>query len=57
MIFPIKVPYTVGPDIVKYEGTAFNVHPNPAYLLEKRRSLNYMEVIFAEVSIMIICIT
>ena len=39
MIFPVKVPYTVGPDIVKYEGTAFNVHPNPAYLLEKKKEL------------------
>lgn len=39
MIFPVKVPYTVGPDIVKYEGPAFNVHPDPAYLLEKKKEL------------------
>jgi hypothetical protein len=39
MIFPVKVPYTVGPDIVKYEGPAFNMHPNPTYLLEKKKEL------------------
>ena len=39
MIFPVKVPYTVGPDIVKYEGAAFNAGPDPAYLLEKKREL------------------
>ena len=43
MIFPVKVPYTVGPDIVKYEGPAFNVHPNPAYLLEKKKELEVNE--------------
>jgi hypothetical protein len=39
MIFPVKVPYTVGPDIVKYEGPAFNVHPDPVYLSEKKKEL------------------
>ena len=39
MIFPVKVPYTVGPDIVKYQGVAINPHPDPAYLLEKKREL------------------
>ena len=39
MIFPVKVPYTVGPDIVKYEGPAFNTHPDPSYLLEKKKEL------------------
>ncbi len=39
MIFPIKVPYTVGPDIVKYEGPAFNANPDPTYLLEKKKEL------------------
>jgi hypothetical protein len=39
MIFPVKVPYTVGPDIVKYEGAAFNAHPDPAYLFEKKKEL------------------
>jgi hypothetical protein len=39
MIFPVKVPYTVGPDIVKYEGAAFNANPDPTYLLEKKSAL------------------
>jgi Protein of unknown function (DUF3445) len=39
MIFPVKAPYTVGPDIVKYEGPAFNVHPGPLYLSEKKKEL------------------
>ena len=39
MIFPVKVPYTVGPDIVKYEGPAFNVDPDREYLLEKTKEL------------------
>ena len=39
MIFPVKVPYTVGPDIVKYEGAAFNIYPDPSYLLEKKKEL------------------
>jgi hypothetical protein len=39
MIFPVKVPYTVGPDIAKYEGAAFNAYPDPAYLLEKKKEL------------------
>ena len=39
MIFPVKVPYTVGPDIAKYEGAAFNAHPDPGYLLEKIKEL------------------
>jgi hypothetical protein len=43
MIFPVKVPYTVGPDIVKYEGPAFNVHPDPVYLSEKKKELEINE--------------
>jgi len=39
MIFPVKVPYTVGPDIVKYVGPAFNAHPDPQYLSEKKEEL------------------
>jgi len=39
MIFTVKVTYTVGPDIVKYEGPAFNANPNPTYLLEKKKEL------------------
>jgi len=37
MIFPVKVPYTVGPDIVKYQGAAFNANPD------------YMKHMFAEI--------
>jgi hypothetical protein len=44
MIFPVKVPYTVGPDIVKFEGPAFNVHPDPAYLSEKKKELKINEL-------------
>ncbi len=43
MIFPVKVPYTVGPDIVKYEGPGFNVHPDPKYLTEKKKELTLNE--------------
>jgi hypothetical protein len=43
MIFPVKVPYTVGPDIGKYEGPAFNVHPAPEYLSEKKKELEVNE--------------
>ena len=39
MIFPVKVPYTVGPDIVKYQGAAFNANPDPGYLEEKKKEL------------------
>jgi len=39
MIFPVKVPYTVGPDIVKCVGPAFNAHPDPQYLSEKKKEL------------------
>lgn len=39
MIFPVKAPYTVGPDIAKYEGTAFNAYPDPVYLSEKKKEL------------------
>lgn len=36
----IKVPYTVTPDISKYEGAAFNTNPDKVYLEQKRRELN-----------------
>jgi hypothetical protein len=39
MIFPVKVPYTVGPDIAKYEGAAFNANPDPGYPQEKKKEL------------------
>lgn len=35
----IKVPYTVTPDISKYEGEAFNSNPNKTYLEQKRKEL------------------
>lgn len=44
MIFPVKVPYTVGPDIVKYIGPAFNVHPDPVYLSAKKKELELYEL-------------
>ncbi|MFN6336262.1 MAG: heme-dependent oxidative N-demethylase subunit alpha family protein [Sphingobacteriales bacterium] len=39
MIFPVKVPYTISADIVKYSGTAFTAEPDPFYLQEKRKEL------------------
>jgi hypothetical protein len=40
MVFPVKAPYTVSADIVKYSGDAFNKHPDPSYLLQKKRELD-----------------
>ncbi len=40
MFFPIKAPYTVSADIVKYSGDAFNRHPDPLYLLQKKHELD-----------------
>ena len=40
MVFPVKAPYTVSADIVKYSGDAFNRHPNPLYLLQKKHELD-----------------
>ena len=40
MFFPIKAPYTVSADIVKYNGDAFNRHPDPLYLLQKKHELD-----------------
>ena len=40
MVFPVKAPYTVSADIVKYNGDAFNRHPDPSYLLQKKRELD-----------------
>ena len=47
MIFPVKVPYTVGPDIAKYEGAAFNAHPDPIYLFEKKKDLTHLHSYFS----------
>jgi len=40
MVFPVKAPYTISADIVKYSGDAFNRHPDPSYLLQKKRELD-----------------
>ena len=40
MFFPIKAPYTVSADIVKYNGDAFNRYPDPLYLLQKKHELD-----------------
>ena len=40
MVFPVKAPYTVSADIVKYSGDAFNRHPDPSYLLQKKHELD-----------------
>ena len=40
MFFPLKAPYTVSADIVKYNGDAFNRHPDPLYLLQKKHELD-----------------
>ncbi len=40
MVFPVKAPYTVAADIVKYSGDAFNRHPDPSYLLQKKHELD-----------------
>lgn len=40
MVFPVKAPYTVSADIVKYSGDAFNRHPDPSYLLQKKQALD-----------------
>jgi len=40
MVFPVKAPYTVAADIVKYSGDAFNRNPDPSYLLQKKHELD-----------------
>jgi len=40
MVFPVKAPYTVSADIVKYSGDALNRHPDPSYLLQKKHELD-----------------
>lgn len=42
MVFPVKAPYTVSADIVKYSGNAFNRYPDPSYLLQKKHELDTM---------------
>lgn len=40
MVFPVKAPYAVSADIVKYSGDAFNRHPDPSYLLQKKGEMD-----------------
>ena len=40
MIFPVKVPYLITPDISKYQGEAFNRKPDPSYLMQKKFELD-----------------
>jgi hypothetical protein len=40
MIFPVKTPFTVTADMAKYEGLAFNHHPNLSYLQQKNIELS-----------------
>lgn len=39
MIFPVKVPYTISADMVKFSGAAFASEPDPFYLAEKKKEL------------------
>lgn len=39
MIFPVKAPFTVSADMTKYEGFAFNHHPEEFYLQQKNIEL------------------
>jgi len=36
MIFPVKVPYLITPDISKYQGEPFNKRPDPTYYDAKK---------------------
>ena len=40
MIFPIKVPYLITPDITKYQGETFNSRPDTSYLIQKKFELD-----------------
>lgn len=39
MIIPVKVPFTVTADMIKYAGPAFNSNPDSAYLQQKKEEL------------------
>lgn len=43
MVFPVKSKYTIGPDIVKYDGNAFNFTVNESYIREKEKELSRLE--------------
>jgi hypothetical protein len=40
MIFPVKVPYQVTPDMTKYQGAAYNSEPEPMYLTQKKQEMD-----------------
>lgn len=42
MVFPVKFPYTVAADIVKYNGAVYNVNPEQYYLSQKKIELDGM---------------
>lgn len=43
MVFPVKFPYTVAADIVKYNGAVYNVNPEQYYLSQKKIELDGMD--------------
>lgn len=47
MVFPVKNKYTIGPDIQKYEGPAFNLLTNQSYLLQKKHELGIFRTFLA----------
>lgn len=40
MVFPVKIPYVIGPDISKYFGEPYDKGLDPFYISEKRKELN-----------------
>ena len=40
MIFPVKVPYTVSADIIKYTGEVFNSKPSEEYISQKAKEIS-----------------
>jgi hypothetical protein len=42
MVFPVKSPYVVAADIVKYNGDVYNIHPDQYYLAQKMAELDTM---------------
>ncbi|MFZ9661115.1 MAG: heme-dependent oxidative N-demethylase subunit alpha family protein [Chitinophagaceae bacterium] len=40
MIFPVKIPYTIAPDILKYNGDPYEKELIPFYIEEKKRELS-----------------
>lgn len=40
MIFPVKVPYVVTPDITKHQGAAYNTQPDSLYIEGKKKEID-----------------